>query len=304
MAFTTVETVYQDAAAILGDSEQDLFRDAVLAAPFRRAYLGLTSLMVKWGLSLPKRTTYLILRPYTRQAAPMDFGITDFGEPVELQERTAGATVDVLSISNDTPRVVQTMTDHSLASNMLVTLGEVFPASISGSYYITVTDTDKLSLNGSRAGEEYQSGGVLCVSNDRFQDVALFDEVVGEASSTLGVYSWNGEQFGFRGSYNTIELKLRYLTTGSAPTSGDIEIDNAYDYLVTATACYAAPLRGQSNRGTELKIEAFGPSGEADGSGGKLRDLVLPMLQTKNRRPRRPASFRPHKTQTGPIWLG
>lgn len=304
MANTTVDDVFNDAAALLGDEALDIYQPSVLRPAFKRAYGDLTKLFVKWGLSLPKRTAYLILPAYTSIAAPADFGIEDMGEPIDLAERQPEITVDVTSIDNGQPRQVTTSGAHGLASNTAVTLGAVFPASLGGQYFITSTGANSLSLNGTRTGEEYIGGGVLSQSSHRFIAVTLVEEVTGEPGPSLTFYSYNGETFQFRGSNRAVELKLDYLSSGAAPSSGDIAIDGSYDFLVTATAAYAGPLRGQGDRGRELKAEAFGPSMEADGSGGKLRDFVLPMLQTKNHRPRRPGTFRPRKNHASPYWMG
>ena len=87
-------------------------------------------------------------------------------------------------------------------------------------------------------------------------------------------------------------LRIAYSASGNCPTSGAVGIDNSLSFLATRAASFLPARNGNPAEGERLKGEALGPKMEADGSGGILRSLVLPMLREKQNRPKRPGPFR------------
>ena len=113
-----------------------------------------------------------------------------------------------------------------------------------------------------------------------------------EASDKLRVWKRESETFYFIPATVARQLKIEYYASGAAPTSGSIGIDNARTFLAVRTASLAAVKYDMPSRGDELKVEAFGPSRQPDGSGGALRGLIGPMILEAQNRSARAGSFR------------
>jgi hypothetical protein len=115
------------------------------------------------------------------------------------------------------------------------------------------------------------------------------------AETALRWWKWEGDTFYFIGSGSSRQLKIEYIQSGAAPTSGSIGFDNCRNFLATRTASLMAGIRGMPQEADRLTVLALGPSREADGSGGQLRTLVLPLLHEKQNRSKRPGTFRPRR---------
>jgi len=111
----------------------------------------------------------------------------------------------------------------------------------------------------------------------------------------LGQWAYENDTLSFTPSTSARQLKIAYIASGACPTSGPIGIDNSLSFLATRAASHLAARNGNAAEGSRLKGEALGPNMEADGSGGLLRSLVLPMLKEKQNRPKRPGRFRPRR---------
>ncbi len=109
---------------------------------------------------------------------------------------------------------------------------------------------------------------------------------------TIAMWAWENDTFYFVPATGVRYLRIAYSTSGTCPTSGSVGIDNSLNFLAVRAASFLASRNGNPAEGERLKREALGPTGEADGSGGILRSLVLPMLREKQNRPKRPGPFR------------
>lgn len=294
MAAATVEQVLLDAAAILGESEGEVFNAEVLRPRFRLAYAALWNLMMKWGLQKPKRKGYAVLPAHQNYLSPADAGITDMGEPLELRECGDVVVTSITNITNVAPRVL-TSAGHGVATGSpLILMGASLPE-LNRQWYGTRLSDTTFSLNGSKATGA-ATGGTVATGSFDWEDMESKDWVdAKDPESTLRYWEWADDAFMFPGATEDRLIEVRYLNSGEAPESGDVGIDGSAAFLATLTAAFTASAYGMPDRATELKIEAFGQSGQADGSGGMLRDLTLPMLHEKQNRRKQAQPFRTRK---------
>lgn len=109
---------------------------------------------------------------------------------------------------------------------------------------------------------------------------------------TIGIWAWENDTFLFVPATGQRLLRIAYSASGNCPTSGAVGIDNSLSFLAVRAASFLAARNGNATEAERLKGEALGSRMEADGSGGILRSLVLPMLREKQNRPKRPGPFR------------
>jgi hypothetical protein len=115
-------------------------------------------------------------------------------------------------------------------------------------------------------------------------------------------WKWENSTFYFIGATGDTELKVQYSANGTAPTSGAVGIQNSRSFLALRTASIAAFTYDMPTRGGELKLEALGPTGQPDASGGALRALFNPMLLEKQKRRCVPGPFRPRRNVMRNFW--
>lgn len=296
MADTTVSQVFGDVCALLGDSDAEIFTDFALQIPFSLAYRELFDVLQSHSLPTAKREAFIVLPAYTNVLIPEAYAVTDLDEPQQLFERGSLTVKAITGVSNTTPISV-TCVAHGLQSNTEVTIsGVTAPPTVNQRWYIAVTGADTFTLNGSTASGAYGAGGQVVTSPELFLDMSPSNEVSQNTpGARLGEWKWQGERFYFRPANNERQVRVIYTSSGEAPISGTIGIDDARSFLVQRTASIAASTRGMSERAAELIRDAFGPSGSPDGSGGSLRGLILPMIRELQNRSSRPQSFRPRR---------
>ncbi len=300
MADCLVTDVLADAALLLADSAQDQFTNAVLLPWYAYAFRELYGVYTNWNLPVGTRDAYTVLAAQAGRMTPAQAGITSMGEPMKLWERPAPATVAVSTVSNTTPIQVTTSAAHNLPNFAEVEIfGVVGPVGVNGVWTITVVDGTRFTLNGSAAGGVYSSAGTVAYSTDNWIEMASVDQIPQvPADVYLRWWKWMQETFFFNPSTNAVELCIEYQATGEAPASGYVGIDDSRNFLAQRTASLVAPQYDMPDTGAKCLMEAFGPSGKADGTGGALRLLVYPKLLEKQNRPRRPMTFRPRRNAT------
>lgn len=303
MADCAVTDVLSDSSALLGDEEQEQFTNAMQLKFFGMAFRELYDLCMRWRLPMGKRTAYAFLPAYTNVLIPSQFGVNDFGEPQALWERDSATTLTVTGATNATPIEITTSVAHGLDSNSQIELmGVIGPVGVNGQWFITVTAANKFTLNGSVAGGAYSSGGTAIVASTNFSPMQEGRQDRGVVDGALRTYRWENDRFYFTGANAAKELKIEYTTSGAAPTSGNVGIDNARNFLAKRTASLVAEVYDMPERAAQLKAEALGPSGDPDGTGGALRGLVGPMLIEKQNVARRSPPFRQRRNAVSNWW--
>lgn len=135
-------------------------------------------------------------------------------------------------------------------------------------------------------------------SSDDYMRMDPMEDItnIGESDS-LGFWKWEGDTFYFPSATSNRDLKIEYSSSGVAPTSGNIAIDNARTVLgfLTAALIAESPICGQPMLAQTLRLNAFGPTGQPDGTGGALRLLLNPSLKEKQKRGVVPPRFRPRR---------
>ena len=305
MADCTIEDIFDDAAKLLGDHDGENFTQTVLS-PYRlRPYGEIYGLMVQLGLPLPEREVHLIVPAFTTKIQPADEGLVDFSVASEIFERAKGQQLAISSIGGGPPATVETSAAHGLALGTWVTVTGARPTSLNAATFVVpVTDTT-FQAPGLPTGVDYAGGGMYVnVSSEEFKQVTdNWPDRAGSQSvgSSLRNFRDTGGAIEFLPCSNDREIRLRYKASSVCPESGSLGINNAREFMSTAVAALAASSNGMPERGRELAQQAYGPSGEADGSGGLLRLLLLPLVHSKNDTRKRPQPFRAKRDHLGAL---
>lgn len=294
MSDPVVSDVLSHAAELLGDPDRDLFDDNVLLPRYGTAYRDIFRLMDKWNLPSVRRVIFYNLSAYRNVLEPVTTGIADMGNPTKLWER-GNLTTTTISAASDASPIVLTVADASpFSDNDDATVhGVVGPTGrINGKWFIDVTG-NAVTLNGSLAAGTWSSGGTLTKSSDDFTEMNNPHRLSQQdPAQFLREWVWRDDVFWFRGSTEERQLKIEYESSGDPPVTGAIGIDDSLDFLAHRTAALAALSRGMEGRSKDLMFLAVGKTGQPDGSGGFLHDLMQPMVMEKQKRHRRPGAFR------------
>lgn len=305
MAIPTVSEVMLGTAALLGDTAAEQFTSAILLPWYSAAYREAADLGLRWGLPQGRRDAYYVLPANTTVVTPAQLGIADMGEPISMWERNNIATLTVTGVTNATPMVVTTSASHNLGSGSPVEIyGVVGPVGVNEQWRVTVASPTTFSLNGSSAGGVYTSGGTVVVGGEEsanpFSEMDpanyLPQQPIGPL---LGNWRWINDRFYFVGATQQVELYLEYTSSGAAPQSGSVGWDDCQNFLMFRTGSLIAPAYDMDILGAQLAMQAVGPSGQADGTGGMLRGFMYPMLRNKMLIPRRSGRFRPRQVAWG-----
>lgn len=111
------------------------------------------------------------------------------------------------------------------------------------------------------------------------------------SSAQLMEYEWRGGAFRFVGSPVSVELELRYESSGSAaPTTGSVGVDGSLLPLSLLTAAYAGPPYGY-----DLAVcDRWEKKGEM-----ALMQMMVPLV-----RERPPMQIQPYEMISGNVWFG
>lgn len=297
MAICTVSDVLSDAAQLLGDPSREVFEDDILLNRLGTAWRDMYRLMNKWNLPSIKLVGHYNLAAYRNVLTPETAGIDNMGTPTQLWER-GDLTTTTISAASDASPIVLTVADGSSFSDNdeAIVHGVVGPTGrINGKWFLSVSG-NSITLNGSVAAGTWASGGTLTKSPNDFSAMTNLDRLSQQDPiQSLREWVWRDEVFWFRGATEERQLKIEYESSGTAPVAGDVGIDDARDFLAHRTAALAAGTRGFDGRAKDLMFLAVGKSGQCDGSGGLLFDLMKPMLMEKQKRRKRPGAFRPRR---------
>ncbi len=312
---TTVQDVMDDARAHLRDDIAPeggvlvggtVWTNDALQLHFNRAYRKMFDAMKFGGSNRIRREWYFLLPSYTSLLVPYVYDIVDLGEPELVEERDQGTVGAIASTDTSSPVIVETAAPHLLATNADVIIQEVVGTSAArGRFYITVIDDTHFSLNGSISDGNEGTGGYFSSSSTKFTTVDPIDSLTDRSISTnLLDYTWEEGVFKFRGAQTARQLHVQYVANGTAPqvAGARIGVEDSLNFLGAATAYYASRANGWYQHAAELKIMAFGPKGEGDGSGGFLRDLINSQVLKAQRKPRAMGPFRKPRNQTTSWW--
>lgn len=310
MSICQVSDVITKAAALLGDSlgqiTSGIFDD------FGTTYGDLINCLNKIAVPTIVREVYYTLPAFTTVIDPASLGVTDFAQPQQMWERGNVATAAITSFNGTpTPMVVTFATGTPPSAQVELTGiigngGATMPTWVNRDWYITKTGSNTASLNGSVTCGISGTGGTVAWSSDTFVPMYTMDytPMAGpqNPASILGTWRWENGRIYVPAANVPRQVWIQYIASPNPPASGPIGLCDGRElnFLAFGTAARFAP-KLQMVMGPQLMATAYGDSGDADGSGGLLRELLVPqMLQNQNVQ-RRSGLFRRRRTG-GPMW--
>lgn len=285
----TLQQVFDLTRSHLGDIQVSggaVFTNAVLQNYFGMAWRELYQALALTGSPRIVRYFYYVLPALTQTFSPAAFGLTDFAEPEYVEERGNFLSHNIVSTSNATPIVVNDPA-HGYASGQEIYLdGIVGTRAPWGRWNIAVIDANNYSLNGSGSDGSAGTGGQVSTGTDEFGEVQNVQEQDDSTPvSSLQYYLWENQTLQFRGATEPRQLRITYLASGVATTnpSATLGLDDCDTFLAARVGGLAAHAKGWYQMSTDLKNEALGPRGVADGSGGLLYIWLATQIRTMQR---------------------
>lgn len=318
MANSTLQDVFDAARGYLHDTQisgGENWTNTKLQIHFNESWRRMWRAISGGGSKRVERFVYVNLPATTTVLVPGNFNITDFSEPVYIEERLAPSALTIASTDTSSPIQV-TITAHGLGSAGTQGYGIVSGVAGTGSPWglwgFTVIDANTISLNGSASDGNAGTGGVFTVnSTARWSEVVPADLagqcVDGTPTGSLGCYLWQNEQLIFRGCVNTQQLRITYWSSGTPPTLANqhLGIDDSVDLLACVTAANAAASVGWYPHADRLLNKAFGPSQDPDILGGLLLEFINLQVKSQQRGPSvRNRPFRRVRTRFGAALIG
>ena len=306
MALPTVQSILDTTRSLLADTDVtggQVFTNTILLPRLNIAYRELMRCLS--GIQNPyvQRDAYYNLPAHTSVLAPSTAGIADMGEPLILEERDVGTTATISGVVSSGGTVtVTTLAPHSYATGSQAAIyGVIGMTGVNELFTISVTGLSTFTLNGAVTTGTYSSGGVATVGNEQFVPIYPLDRIE-QVSVTEGedleYFSWTGDEFRFPPCSNARQLRIVYQASGSSLAVTDtVGFDDSQDFLAFRTAALAASAHGASEVASACNLEALGPSLQADGTGGQIRQLVLTGIRSMQRiQIRRPPFRQPRNT--------
>lgn len=295
----------------LGDDQTsggEVFTNTLLTPAFNMAYRELFRAFQ--GIANPRvqRTAFYDLPAYTSFLSPATAGIADFGEIEVLEERGGVTSVAITGATAGSGFVTITAASHGYATgDAIVVFGVVGMTGVAGIWGITKVDANSFKLNGAVGVGAYSSGGTASKSGETFAEVIGPRRIVdvGGAVSQLGIYDWYEDAFHFLVCTGIRELRITYISSAAtiASVNDTTGVDDSLDFLAIRTAGLASSSRGARDRAAELNVMAVGPTGQADGSGGILRELLAAGVRALQANPVQRPPFRDRYPFDTGYWL-
>lgn len=305
MSLSSVQNVLDGARSYLNDIDipGGTFVDnpALLGAfgrgPFPSAYGRVAGMLAQIGSSRIERDFFCLIPAYQRILIPAQAELMDLSEPIHLRERGSVTSITIASTSATSPIQVTTAVPHGLANNADVIISQVDDSIAPlGRWYIKIVDTLNFTLNGSFTDENVGTGGFVSWSGEKFSlPLTPIDDLDDrDPSDRLTEYQWKNNAFYFHGATTGRQLWIEYLASPEPPLNPNTILpwDNCADVLACLSAMTLAGNKGWNAMATRLRKEALGDSGEANSSGGLLREFINIQILAKQREQQAPRPFR------------
>src|SRR6185437_4914566 len=245
MAAITLQNVFdQVRSTYLNDiqvSGGEIFTNAVLQPAFNEAWRSMWNCLMGPSKTVEK-IVYVNLPAYTTVLIPSLYGIDDLFEPEFVEERPGPNLITIVSTTATSPISVNAP-NHGLGSANGVIITDVAGTFAPwGAWFVTVTDANNFTLNGSSTDGNVGTGGIATQnSNVPWSDVIpVFrdDQLDGPPGQYLGNYLWRDEQLVFRGCTELQQIRITYQSSGTPPTNPNqaLGVLNCIDFLACATA--------------------------------------------------------------------
>lgn len=226
-----------------------------------------------------------------------------------LEERGGTTDVSITGATAGSGFVTITAASHGFATgDAVVIFGVLGLSGTSGIWGITVVDANTFKLNGAVGVGTYTAAtGTASKSGETFTEVIGPRRIVdvGPVASSLGVFDWYEDAFHFQMCNVARQLRITYISSAAtiAAVGDTTGVDDSLDFLAIRTAGLAASSRGARDRAAELNSMAIGPTGQADGSGGILRELVAAGVRALQANPCQRPPFRDRYPFDTTYWL-
>lgn len=302
----TVQNVYSRARGILGDRRDEVFHNSVLESYLDTAYSELFAVLDRYNVKLTEREAHYNLPAYTTQLTPATFGADNFGEPIDIRERSVATTNPITGVTTPSPTdaTVTLQNNHAFADGQAVIVTGVQGLSddINDEWAVVVSGlaANQVKLMGATSTGAYTSGGVLSTSNEPWSDPLVpvrggFDYRA--PSSRHTGYEWKRDRFTFAPVTQDRQLRIRYSLSAAAPVkpTASLGVDDSLRFLAYRVAGLAGHEKGHE-KADEFTRMAVGIDGEADGSGGYLKELVHLGVQQLQNETFVPLRFRRRRT--------
>lgn len=308
MSSCTVSDVITLAQSLLGDKLVQLTAD--IFEDFATAYGDLINQSNTLALSAIVREVYYTLPANTTVIEPAFLGVTDFAQPQQLWQRQNVSSAPLvasggISLTAGIPVEIHFPGAAPQAGGQIELTGiqgiggAVMPTWINRDWYVSAgSDANSLRLNGSITPGVNGTAGSASWSNDTFTKMTSTDYTPqagpqNQQMGNLSTWRWENGKIYVNPCESPIQVWIQYLASPDAPASGEIGLYDGREknFLAYATAARFAPKR-QIAQGPQLMADAYGPSGEPDGSGGMLRALINPQMLQNQVTQRRSGLFR------------
>lgn len=312
----TLQQIMDQSRSLLGDDDLAggaIFTNQVLQPHVSQATRELFRVLRGTEDPFVLTDAYYLLPTNTSTLDPATAGLLNFNIPewVEMQiGPSIGIAISnvVVGTSGGNPvATVTTATPHGLTNGASCVVWGILgfdPFNSPNSLWtITSTGASTLTLNGCTATGTYVSGGFLAGITGNFTQMEPLDRIENvpavSGNSPITAYAWEGGVFRFYPAPQPILLRIVFRTSNIVTTSssGVIPIDDCQDYIATRAAGFAGASRGADQTARSLHEQAVGPTGQADGNGGLLRQLVQVDVRNMQRRQMRMRPFRERRNR-------
>lgn len=119
-------------------------------------------------------------------------------------------------------------------------------------------------------------------SNDKFVTLAQWDKLPQrDMTDRLLDFEWRFDTFYFVGSTTARELRITYESSGSAPSSGSINLDGCLTFLACFAVGVAGPLKGDDELAATNMVRAVGQKYDQGVIGGELWRIIQPRVRER-----------------------
>ena len=297
----TVQQAYSRARLHLGDERDQVYHNEVLEPDLDTAYGEMFSVLDLYNNKKTQREAHFDLPARTTFLDPATLGLSNFGEPIDLRERTFDVSFTVTAVdTTSTPGVIITLSaSHPWSDGQEVVVYLVGGVSddINDNWVVDVSGlaVNQVKLLGSTATGSFTSGGVVSSSTESWSaplEASIVPPNLRDITGrSVGIYQWRGDIFRFPQINEARQIKIVYSISGSAPIkpTASLGVDDSLRFLSYRMASTAGYKKGHQLAGTYERM-AIGDNGNADGTGGFLAQLVglgIQTLQNERHGPRR-----------------
>jgi len=315
MPIPTLGNVLSLSRILTGDTQVpggQVYTDLFLMNFYPTSYRSMVRVLAQYNNKRMQRTSYYNLPAYTGYLLPASAAITNFGEPIDLFERSIDSSALIEAISYDADRVLVTIAGHPYTTGQMAIVFGVrgLTDDVNDEWCMECPDANSIYLQGCRATGTYTLGsGTLSHSTEGFPKVPLVREFDTQASPSIGTNSldrfrWEGDAFRFNPISIPRQLKIVHTISGNPPTTAanlDVStgVDDCLDFLAYYTAAAALAIKGPSESARLFTLACGYPDGVFTGPGrfpaGQLGGLIAAGVKSSQMERIIPPRFRPRR---------